>query len=333
MSKKKKNEESEPKKSDEAGSSADSSSWDGVRNTATRTELQTVPDADIRELLIKAGMQEAALIVVQGDSMGKVYRLKPGRNVIGRHADANIQINQRAVSSFHADIRVAQDQQNQSAILEDLKSLNGTYVNSSQVDRPILLKQNDLVKIGSFVFKYVDNHLDASFTESLHEAGTLDALTGAYNKGHVMKLLNSSMEIAKGGFLLCLIILDLDHFKKVNDTYGHIAGDYVLKESVKIIRDQVIRADDKLGRFGGEEFVVLMHDTPLQVAKEVAERVRATLAAHHFEFEGQKIPVTASLGVALWNPSFKTAAEFLDFADRLLYKSKQNGRNRVSFEQ
>jgi diguanylate cyclase (GGDEF)-like protein len=275
-------------------------------------------------------MQEPAFIVVQGDSMGKVYRLKPGRNVIGRHADSTIQINQRAVSSFHADIRVMPDQ---TVILEDLKSLNGTYVNSSRVESPVLLKQNDLVKVGSFVFKYVDNHLDASFTESLHEAGTIDTLTGAYNKGHLLKLINSSIEIAKGGFLLSLIIFDLDHFKKVNDTYGHIAGDYVLKESVKIIRDQVIRADDKLGRFGGEEFVVLMHDTPLQVAKEVAERIRATLAAHHFEFEGQQIPVSASLGVALWNPSFRSASDYMNFVDQLLYKSKQNGRNRVSFEQ
>lgn len=305
-------------------------SWDSVRNTATRTELQTVANADIKELLHKAGTQEPALIVVQGDSMGKVYRLKPGRNVIGRHADSAIHIQQRAVSSFHADIRVAADQ---SAILEDLKSLNGTYVNSSKVETPVVLKQNDLVKVGSFVFKYVDNHLDTSFTESLHEQGTIDTLTGAYNKGYLLKLINSSMDIAKGGFLLSLIILDLDHFKKVNDTYGHIAGDYVLKESVRIIREGVIRADDKIGRFGGEEFVVLMHDTPLQVAKEVAERVRATLAAHHFEFEGQKIPVTASLGVALWNPSFKTASDFMNFADQLLYKSKQNGRNRVSFEQ
>jgi diguanylate cyclase (GGDEF)-like protein len=321
---------SKKKKDDKSPEKAENSSWDAVRNTATRTELQTVPDADIRELLLKAGMQEAALIVVQGESMGKVFRLKPGRNVIGRHVDSTIQINQRAVSSFHTDIRVGTDQ---SAILEDLKSLNGTYVNSNKVETPVLLKQNDLVKVGSYVFKYVDNHLDASFSETLHEAGTIDTLTGAYNKGHLLKLINSSIDIAKGGFLLSLIIFDLDHFKKVNDTYGHIAGDYVLKESVKIIRDQVIRADDKLGRFGGEEFVVLMHDTPLQVAKEVAERVRATLAAHAFEFEGQRIPVTASLGVALWNPSFKSAADFLNFVDQLLYKSKQNGRNRVSFEQ
>lgn len=322
---------SSKKKSSDAIVSSDegAGSWDKVRNTSTKTELQTVPDADIREWLKKAGMQEPALIVIQGDSMGKVHRLNPGRNVIGRHADSSIQIQQRAVSSFHADIRVTAES---SAILEDLKSLNGTYVNSTKVESPVVLKQNDLIKVGSFVFKYVDNHLDASMTESLHDQGTLDMLTGAYNKGYLIKLINSSIEIAKGGFLLSLIILDLDFFKKINDTFGHIAGDYVLKESVKVIRENVIRADDKIGRFGGEEFVVLMHDTPLQVAKEVAERIRATLAAHHFEFDGKTIPVTASLGVALWNPSFKTASDFMNFADQLLYKSKQNGRNRVSFE-
>jgi len=316
------------KKAQESDEQIKEESWENVRDTATRTELQTTPEADIQELLRKAGKQEPALIVVQGDAMGKVHRLAPGRNVVGRHADTNIHIQNRSVSSFHADIRVSPEQ---TAILEDLKSTNGTYLNSEKISSPVLLKQNDLVKFGSHVFKYVDNHLDASFSESLHEAGTVDTLTGAYNKGYLLKLINSSIEIAKGGFLLSMVILDLDHFKKVNDTYGHVAGDYVLKESVKVIRDQVIRADDKLGRFGGEEFVVLMHDTPINVAKEVAERIRTTLAAHNFEHEGKKIAVTASLGVALWQPKYKTASEFLEVVDQLLYKSKENGRNRVSF--
>ncbi len=300
--------------------------WASQNATATRTELQTSLDEAAQELLKQAHKNEPALIVVQGENIGRVIRLKDGKNVIGRHPDSDIQMQQRAVSSAHAEIRVAEG----SVILEDLKSTNGTVLNSDKVSRPAVLQAGDLIKIGSFVFKFVDNQLDASLAESLHSQSTLDALTGAYNKAYVTRALASSMDIAKGGFPLSVIIFDLDHFKKVNDVHGHIAGDYVLKESCRVIKDSVVRSDDVLGRFGGEEFLLIMPDSPLKVAIGVAERIRKTLESHPFEFNNVKIPVTASLGVIAWTPQYEDPSKFLEAVDQLLYKSKQGGRNRVS---
>ncbi|MEO5666730.1 MAG: GGDEF domain-containing protein, partial [Bdellovibrionota bacterium] len=139
-------------------------------------------------------------------------------------------------------------------------------------------------------------------------------------------------EVAKSGFPLSIVIFDLDHFKRVNDTYGHIAGDYVLKETTRVIKETVVRSEDILGRWGGEEFLLIMPDAKLEVAVGVAERIRKTMEMHDFVFSGMKIPVTASLGVAIWIPALKTAEDFLEVSDQLLYKSKQDGRNRVSFK-
>ena len=306
--------------------SVEAHAWDVANPTATRTELQGTLDVAAQELLLSAKKSEPALIIVQGDTVGRVIRLKAGRNVIGRHSDSDIPMQQRAVSSAHAEIRVSET----SVILEDLKSTNGTLLNKDKIQRPAVLQAGDLVKIGNWVFKYVDNKLDASLAESLHLQTTTDALTGVSNKAYLTTALNSSVEVAKAGYPLSVIIFDLDHFKKVNDTYGHVAGDFVLKEACRVIKDSVVRSDDVLGRFGGEEFMLIMPDSPLKIATGVAERIRKTLEQHQFNFNNTIIPVTASLGVCSWTPAYNTATALLEAVDKLLYKSKQGGRNRVS---
>ncbi len=300
--------------------------WGVQSPTATRTELQGTLDGAAQELLLSAKKLEPALIVVQGDTVGRVIRLKEGRNVIGRHPDSDIPMQQRAVSSHHAEIRVTEG----SVILEDLKSTNGTNLNKDKIQRPAVLQAGDLVKIGNWVFKYVDNKLDANLAESLHLQTTTDGLTGVSNKAYLMTALASSVEIAKSGYPLAVVIFDLDHFKKVNDTYGHIAGDFILKESCRVIKDTVVRSDDVLGRFGGEEFLLIMPDSPLKIAEGVAERIRKTLEQHVFDFNGTIIPITASLGVCNWIPAYNTSTALLEAVDKLLYKSKQGGRNRVT---
>lgn len=302
--------------------------WDDVRVTSTRTELLTHPGLMTEELIKRAEGLDPALIVVQGEMMGRVFRLKEGVNFIGRQSDNAVPIQQRAVSGRHAQIK----RSGKTVILEDLQSTNGTILNKDKIERPMVLQQNDLIKIGSCVFKYSENQLDTSFSESLHQKGIIDELTGIHNKAYLMSSLASAIDVAKSGYPLSIVIFDLDHFKRVNDTYGHVAGDYVLKETCRLMKESVVRAEDVLGRFGGEEFVVIMPDAKLEVAVGVAERIRRTLEAHDFNFSGMKIPVTGSMGVASWIPAYKTADEFLGAADQLLYKSKQEGRNRVSFK-
>jgi diguanylate cyclase (GGDEF)-like protein len=294
------------------------------RNTATQTEVLTSP-GDIAKDLADF-KPEPALVVVQGDQLGRVFRLKQGRTTIGRHPETDVLLQQRAVSGYHAEIRVS----DKSVILEDLKSTNGTFHNTARLTRPVVLQPNDLIKIGASVFKYVDSKIDSDFAESLHKKTTKDAMTGAYNKEYFVKALVQSIEIAKSGYPLSLIMFDLDHFKKVNDTYGHLAGDYVLTETCRVLREIVVRSEDVLARYGGEEFAVIMPDSPLKVAVGVAERIRKTLESHDFVFEGKKIPVTSSLGVVAWVPGFATSDQMVAAADELLYKSKQGGRNRVT---
>jgi len=306
----------------------DSGSWEEVRVTSTQTEVLTHASSDPDDLLGKASKLDPALIVIQGEMLGRVFRLKEGVSQIGRQPDNAVVIQQRAVSGHHAQVR----REGATVILEDLKSTNGTILNKDRIERPMILQQNDLIKIGTCVFKYSENQLDTSFTESLHHKGTTDELTGVYNKAYLMSSLASAIEVAKSGFPLSVVIFDLDHFKRVNDTYGHIAGDYVLKETTRLIKDTVVRSEDILGRWGGEEFLLIMPDAKLEVAVGVAERIRKQMEMHDFVFSGMKIPVTASLGVSTWIPSLKTAEDFLEVADQLLYKSKQEGRNRVSFK-
>lgn len=299
--------------------------WDSVHVTATKTELLT-QTTGAEDLLKQSKEPDPALIAIQGEMLGRVFRLKDGLSGIGRHTDNAIIVNQRAVSGKHAKIK----REGNLVILEDLQSTNGTILNAAKIDRPVVLQQNDIVKVGSSVFKYVENHLETAFTESLHQKGTTDELTGVHNKAYLQQALGQSIEVAKGGFPLSIIIFDLDHFKKVNDVHGHLAGDFVLKETCRVIKESVVRTDDTLGRFGGEEFVLIMPDAKLSVAEGVAERIRATLEQHKFEFGGKVIPVTASLGVSSWVPSIKTADDLIEEADQLLYQSKKEGRNRVT---
>ena len=299
--------------------------WENVRMTSTKTEVITNTSA-ADDLLNRGDKFDPALIAIQGDMLGRVFRLKEGANSIGRQTDNMVVINQRAISGRHASIKL----DGENVILEDLQSTNGTILNTKRIDRPMLLQQDDVIKIGSSVFKYTENNLDTAFTESLHQKGTVDELTGVYNKAYIIQALAQAIEVAKGGFPLSIVMFDLDHFKKVNDTYGHLAGDYVLSETCRLVKESVIRSEDILGRFGGEEFVLVMPDAKLEVAVGVAERVRTTIEGHSFEFSDKIIPVRASLGVTTWRPAIKSPDDFLEEVDQLLYKSKEGGRNMVS---
>jgi len=297
-----------------------------TRLTATRTEVLSTPDAQVQELLSQAKKVDPSLIVVQGELLGKVFRLREGRNAVGRHPKTDICLQQRAVSADHAYLI----REGKVVVLVDNKSTNGTFLNGTKLLKERALKSGDQIKIGTCVFRYADTKSETELVESLHEKGTRDQMTGALNKTAIMNSLESAIEVARGGYHLSLIIFDLDHFKKINDVYGHIAGDYVLIEVCKVLRESVIRQDDILGRFGGEEFILVMPDANIEVGLTVAERIRHMIQDHQFVFDGKKIPVTTSLGVVSWKPKYKNATQMIEAADSLLYQSKNGGRNRVT---
>jgi diguanylate cyclase (GGDEF)-like protein len=166
--------------------------------------------------------------------------------------------------------------------------------------------------------------------EQQRQLAVRDGLTGLYNRRAFNELLSASIanEDRRPGGSLGLVLLDLDHFKKLNDTYGHLAGDAALRSVARLL-GQHLRKGDQAARYGGEEFVVILPGSDEERAQGAAERLRAALQKHRFVFEGARIPLTASLGVAVWPADGKEPEALLGAADRALYAAKQGGRNRV----
>ena len=159
---------------------------------------------------------------------------------------------------------------------------------------------------------------------------TIDGGTQTFNKQYLLESLDSEFQFSKTyGRPLSVIYFDLDHFKKVNDTYGHNAGDFILSELSKLVKS-IVRKDDIFCRFGGEEFVILLPNTDARTAYDSAERIRKTVEENIFNTEGHSLKQTVSLGVSQLQPSMNTPKDFLEDADKKLYQSKQNGRNQVT---
>lgn len=274
----------------------------------------------------RARTQEPALITVQGDVPGQVFRLRQGRQLIGRRPECDIRLRERAVSGIHAEVTRTEEV----VTLRDLESTNGTLINGSRLRGPTVLNNGNLVKIGNCVFKFVDSLLDVEFTERLHEQGITDQLTGAFNKAYLVARLAFALDTASERRPVSLVAFDFDNFKQINDQYGHAAGDYVLHASSAMIRERCVRAGDIFSRMGGEEFVIVLPETTAAAAATLAEQVRQCLEETTFEFDGAQIRLTASFGVCSATSPISRPDALLARADELLYRSKHEGRNRVT---
>jgi diguanylate cyclase (GGDEF)-like protein len=166
--------------------------------------------------------------------------------------------------------------------------------------------------------------------EQQRQLAVRDGLTGLYNRRAFNELLTSAIanEDRRAGGSLGLAILDLDHFKSLNDTYGHPAGDAALRSLARLL-NQHLRKGDQAARYGGEEFVVILPGSDEERSMGAAERLRSALEKHRFVFEGSRIPLTASIGVAVWPADGREPEALLSASDRALYAAKQAGRNRV----
>ena len=291
---------------------------------------------DMRSLFGEAGAaptkQEACFIVIAGGTVGQMYKLSgTGDIFIGRATDAEIRVDDEGVSRKHA--RVSQTP-NQQVIIIDLGSTNGTYVNGAKIGEQVL-RDGDKVQIGATTvlkFQYQDA-LEESFQRKLFDSAVKDGLTQIYNKKYFLDRIETDFAYAKRHkAMLTLMIFDIDHFKKINDTHGHPAGDYVLRELANLVK-RTVRNEDVFARFGGEEFVVLMRDVDDAKALVLAERLRRVVEGNRFEFEGTHVPVTISIGIgtmaANQNPPVQDSADLVNRADQYLYKAKRGGRNRV----
>jgi len=262
-----------------------------------------------------------------GEGLGKRHLLEPvaGAVTIGRGGDSSIVLESDAISRRHARVQFKDG----GWWVSDLGSTNGTYVN----DEPVTerrLRRGDQLKVGDTIFKYLaGSDVETAYHEEIYRMTIVDGLTQAHNKRFLLDHLEKEMSRARRyGRPLTLMMLDLDHFKKVNDTYGHLAGDHVLRELASLVRGR-IRRDEVFARYGGEEFALLLPEADLTKATPLAKDIVALVDAHVFSFDRARIPVTVSIGVAELDASMSAPEAFIEAADRRLYEAKRSGRNCV----
>ncbi len=278
-----------------------------IARKTTEVRLESL-DGDAVE---RAHIHEPALILLEGDLPGQVFRLRPGRQIIGRRPECEIRVRDTVT-------------------INDLSSTNGTLVNGTRIRTPVPLMQGNLLKLGNCVFRYVDSLLEVEFTEALHARGITDALTGAFNKSYLVARLGFLLDTVSESRPVSIITFDFDQFKQVNDQFGHAAGDHILRATSSLLVESFVRPTDVFARMGGEEFVIALPDTTADAAVEIAERIRAMFEEKTFSFEGATIRLTSSFGVCCATSAVEQPEALLARADELLYRSKREGRNRVS---
>jgi len=268
----------------------------------------------------------AYLVVIAGANVGEMFPVGGGL-VIGRGADADIRVMDDEISRRHARIAVL----GKDILVEDLGSKNGTFLNGTPVRRKAL-SDGDKIQIGATtVLRFsVHDRLEESFQRQMYESALRDPLTRAYNRKYLLDRLQSELAYAqRHASPLSLLLFDVDHFKRINDSYGHPAGDAVLVGLARHVL-RIIRTEDVFSRYGGEEFAILSRGIPLDGAARFAERLRSAIEGYPVIHEGVRMTVTISVGVtAVPQAQVEQPNELVVLADRALYQAKHEGRNRV----
>ena len=293
-------------------------------NDNYESTLEVTISRDMGTLIRVAAEQRALLLVLSGTRLG--HRLVLGDAVvdIGRGSAAGLILDADSISRKHARI----ERFGGGHKIVDLGSTNGTYVNGARVKEQIL-KDGDRIGIGKALLKYLaGGNIEGAYHEEVQRLMRFDPLTNISNKRHFDESLRLSVFTAAGAAKpLSLIVFDLDHFKKVNDTYGHMAGDAVLCGATAAVQT-ILSPTELFGRVGGEEFAVVCEDADLQSALERAEAIRRAVSREPYAFEEKRLPVTVSAGVAQLAGA-EEAEGLFDRADAQLYAAKGAGRNCV----
>jgi two-component system, cell cycle response regulator len=281
-----------------------------------------------RHLRSGQGPRKASLIVLSGKTgVGRTFKLNDGETVIGRQQDNGVSLTGQGVSRRHARITV-----HPSGVveLEDLGSTNGTWVEGQRIERCVLSDGQKFQVGSSTVLKFTfQDALDERAQSELYQAATRDPLTGIFNKKYFLEALAEALELARRtGSELALIMLDADHFKRVNDTWGHPAGDAVLQQLAGMV-SEVAGGAGLAARYGGEEFVVMLPGAGVGGARVLAEHLRRRVARTAFRVGERTLPITVSVGVAELEVGMGVPAALMDRADQRLLRAKELGRNQV----
>ncbi|MCP4499345.1 MAG: diguanylate cyclase [Deltaproteobacteria bacterium] len=282
--------------------------------------------SQVSKIMDKRGAGVAAFVQIYGKNIGKRYPLDRVQTQIGRSPDNAIVVDMDNVSRAHCKVFASSG----GHFMEDLGSTNGTFVNDIELLERRKLNNSDLVKVGGAIFKFLDgDNIEQLYYEEIYRMAIVDGLTQIYNKRYFLEFIEREVaRCQRYDRPLTLIMFDIDHFKKINDEFGHLAGDYVLKKLAGQISDNSIRKEECFARYGGEEFAVLLPDTEIERGIVLAEKIRVGIEELLFEFEENTIPITVSLGVAELKKGDKVDT-LIAAADEKLYDGKKGGRNKV----
>ena len=283
----------------------------------------------IRPTHLRSGALDACFVHIYptGPSMGRRYSLGSQPLVIGRGEGCDIRVNENSVSRRHARV----DPVETGYAVSDLGSTNGTFVN----DRPTAgvrpLVDGDYLRVGNCIYRFLTGgNIESEYHEEIYRLTIVDGLTQLHNRRYLTDFLEREIARSRRHHRpLAVLMMDLDNFKVVNDDHGHLAGDFVLRELSYRLRPSV-RREDLFARYGGEEFCLVLVETDLPEAADVAERIRAAISGEPFRFEETPLEVTVSVGVAVTGGDNDLTPEGLvKLADDKLYAAKRAGRNRI----
>jgi len=274
---------------------------------------------------------EPYLIQISGRETGQMYHLTGRTMKLGRDPTCQITLEDPHISRNHAEIICRSPTE---IIIRDIGSTNGVFVNGKRITEQ-LLTDGDKILIGTrlyFKFCYQDA-VDQNYQQNLFRAANIDGLTQLYNKKYFVDVLSKEFSFSKrNNQPLSLMMIDVDHFKKINDTYGHMAGDLVLKCVGQYLQKN-LRLENIGCRYGGEEFAIILRNVTGDQALAIAERLRTSIEQEKINYRGKTIQITVSIGIAtLQEENFDTIDDLIQKADEFLYEAKESGRNRTSFK-
>jgi diguanylate cyclase (GGDEF)-like protein len=298
------------------------------RHDSQKTRITKLIDEDPKDSRPK-NPGDACIVVIYGPEIGRRVALGTSAFEIGRSSKTELFIDQESISRHHA--RITFD--GAGFLITDLGSTNGTFVNDAPVSarREAKLQDGDQIQIGRSILKFMTGeNIEVHYHEEIYRLMTIDGLTQIYNRRYFDEALEREFNRAKRYARdLSLIALDIDHFKRINDTWGHLAGDNLLRQLVAVLRPK-LRREDIFARTGGEEFAVLLPEISLEGALGVAEKLRQFAESAPLRYEQTAIPCTVSLGVSAVIAADVSGAALYKRGDEMLYAAKEGGRNRVA---
>lgn len=269
--------------------------------------------------------------VIKGteSDFGKIFSIGRKKIRIGRAKDNHISLNDPRISNSHCQIRVIKDTEIEQIIVTDLDSTNGTYVNGELVEERTL-KSGDKIGMGSSIIRFsFHDDIEEKYHARLFAFATTDSLTSFYNRRYILSELENQSRIAKRNHrVFCIFLLDIDGFKEINDTFGHLIGDEIIKKIAACIKRN-LREQDFAGRFGGDEFMIILPETEIKGALKLGDRVRRKIEEFVIPHEGRQISTTITGSIGQYGLHGDSSAHLLQVTDRALCQAKKLGKNRI----